>query len=403
MNILVLCHKPPYPPVDGGTIASLQIITDLQCAGHQVVVLAMSTPKHPGETDNIPNDLKKKIDFIYIDIDTTVHVQGILQNWFFSKLPYTAERFISKKYSSALMDVLTQFDFDLVQLEGLYLTPYIPLIKKEYKLPIALRSHNIENEIWQRILKSKLNIAKRFYLKNLSKRMKNFEVAAINQYDFLVPISQKDLRWFEDNGNKKPSKVIPAAISDNKLPAIKPPVHAPDAFYLGALDWKPNQEGLKWFIKKCWPQLQKSHPQIMFHIAGRGAPASLVKQLSKDRNIVYHGRVADASEYMLAHNIMVVPLFSGSGMRIKIIEAMAHGRAVVTTSIGTEGVESHHGENILIADNPSGFIACVDQLLNNPDYLNKLGLQAQQLIRDKYTSSVIGKNISDFYCHHLSC
>jgi len=167
-------------------------------------------------------------------------------------------------------------------------------------------------------------------------------------------------------------------------------------FHLGALDWFPNQEGLMWFVKNCWPEIKKLHPELSFHIAGRNGNPDFLKKIASP-GIVFHGEVPDAQEFINNYSIMIVPLLSGSGMRIKIIEGMAMGKAIITTSIGTEGIPTTDMENILIADKPQDVIAKTDYLLNNPSEITTLGLSARNFITDNYSDKVLAKKLTEFY------
>ena len=396
MKILVLSNKPPYPTVDGGTFATFQLVNDLADAGNEVFVLSMVTSKHHSSLEEIPETIKQKINFQFIHIHADITFSGIVRNYLRSDLPYTAERFISKKFSSALVNVLNNYTFDLIQLEGLYLTPYLPLIRKESKIPVVLRAHNIEHEIWQRLSSKLKNPLKRIYLKNLTKRISNFEYDVIDKYDLLVPITKVDEKKFQRMGNSKPSVVIPVGINTDSTRIKSNKEQKNTLFYLGALDWQPNIEGLLWFVKKVWPHIKADYPDLEFHIAGRNAPSGFHKLVADDR-IIFHGEIPSAKDFILENKIMIVPLFSGSGMRVKIIEAMSYGKAVVTTRVGAEGIEVINGEHILISDNAVGTIASVKQLIENKSFLHKVEKSAYKLVQESYMGHKLAKELTKQY------
>ena len=396
MKILVLSNKPPYPTVDGGTFATFQLVKDLADASNEVFVLAMVTSKHPSSIDEIPESIKKKITFQFVPINSDVTISGIIRNFLRSDLPYTAERFISKDFSSALVGVLAEHTFDLIQLEGLYLTPYIPLLKKESKIPVVLRAHNIEHEIWKRLSSNHKNPIKRFYFKNLTKRISNFEYDVIDTYDLLVPITKVDEKKFNSMGNSKPSVVIPVGVNNETVVTKSNEGQKTTLFYLGALDWQPNTEGLLWFIKKVWPQIKADYPNLEFHIAGRNAPPGFQKLVADDR-IIFHGEIPSAKDFILKNTIMVVPLFSGSGMRVKIIEAMSYGKAIVTTRVGAEGIDVINGEHILISDNAVGIITSIKQLIENDNFLSKIESNARNLVQQSYMGDKLAEELTEEY------
>jgi len=171
-------------------------------------------------------------------------------------------------------------------------------------------------------------------------------------------------------------------------------------FHIGSLDWAPNQEGLIWFIERCWPKIHEQFPDLKFYIAGRNAPDWLVRRFHAP-NIVFEGEVADAYQFMNSKSIMVVPLFSGSGMRIKIIEGMALGKPIVSTPIGTEGISTQSGKNILIADNEKEFVADVERLITDNELFQNISRSAIEYIQEKFDNLALAGALTDFYKMHI--
>jgi glycosyltransferase involved in cell wall biosynthesis len=171
-------------------------------------------------------------------------------------------------------------------------------------------------------------------------------------------------------------------------------------FFLGSLDWIPNREGLLWFVEEVYPELLRRNPELKLHIAGRNAPVKLIKSLQKP-GIVFHGQIANAKEFMQAYGIMVAPCFSGSGMRVKIIEAMAIGKPVITTPIGAEGLAIRNEENIIIASQAGEFIDQVERLLNFPEFYLKIGQNAQDFVVATFNSNTLASGVAEFYKEHM--
>ncbi len=399
MKILVLCNKPPYPPVDGGTIASWGLISSLAKVDNEVTVLAMNTRKHHVTPWDIPEEIKSLVTIHLAEVSAPITLSGLISNLLFSKLPYNAERFIDKSFAKKISDILTHQVFDLVQLEGLYVCPYIPVIREKSKALIAYRSHNIESEIWERTLQQS-SWPKKAYLKILTKRMKKFEYSLLNQYDLLIPITQRDNDKLNLMGNKKPSLAVPAGLSLDEAVHTQPPGNN-DLFFIGALDWGPNAEGLLWFFEQCWDKLLRHRPGITLSVAGRNAPNWFIQRINRPQ-VEYLGEVPDAKEFMQQHGIMIAPLLSGSGMRIKIIEAMACKKPIITTSIGCEGIEATHGLNIMIANTPDEFIACVLQLIEQPSLAATISENCFTFVENHFSDQKLASKLITFYKKHLS-
>lgn len=395
MKILFLTNKPPYPLKDGGAIASFRLIEGMADTGNDVHLLTMNTNKHKLQLSDIPAEITQKIKFSLVDVPADVTAGAALKNLLFSSLPYNAERFISKDYESELIELLTKNQYDIVQLEGLYLSFYIPVIRKYSSAAIVYRAHNIEHEIWNRSLSNEKNIAKKTYLKILSKRLKRFELESLNQYDLLLPITQKDADFLAKEGNVKKSLVVPTGFdfSDSKISVSS---NNTVLFHLGALDWFPNQEGLLWFFETVWNRILADFPHLKFHVAGRNAPQWFIDKLTLYKNVIFDGEVESAHDYMGKFQIMIVPLLSGSGMRIKIVEGMALGKTIVTTSIGSEGINSSHNKNIMIGDSENEFYESTISLLQDNQKCTDIGNSAFHFVSEELNNSTIINNLETF-------
>jgi glycosyltransferase involved in cell wall biosynthesis len=316
----------------------------------------------------------------------------------FSSKPYNATRFYSRAFAIKLKKIVTENTFDVIQLEGLYVTPYLSEIRKYTKAIIALRAHNVEYEIWERLAANSKNIFKRRYFNLLAKRIQRMELTALAGIDLLVPITQRDAAILSF---KKPENVFvcPTGISSNAIvEAI--PAKPNTVFYIGALDWIPNQEGLLWFLEQVWKKLQINHPQWKFVIAGRNASPGFEQKLSM-YPVTFVGQVENARDFILEHNIMVVPLWSGSGMRIKIIEGMACSKCVLTTSLGAEGITATPGTELFIGNNDTEFISILSQLFENQESIQQVGKNAGKFIQENYDNQKLIAGLRAFYTSKL--
>ncbi len=400
MNILILSNKVPYPPKDGGSIATLNLAKGLSEFA-KVTLLTLNTSKHYFDIKKIPEKLNSKIKFIDSYIDTTIKPFVALKNLLFSEMPYNAERFICQKFIEKIIEELKNNIFDIIQLEGLYLTPYIYILKKYSDAKISLRSHNIEHEIWQRTLAQQNNFAKRKYIKILTSRIERMEVEMLNKYDLLVPITERDGKILDKLGNKQASHTTPTGYEiDNKKPHYEN-IEFPSIFHLGALDWSPNQEGILWFLHNCWENILEKMPDLKFYIAGRNAPSWFVEKI-KQKNVVFCGEVESADDFINSKALMIVPLLSGSGMRIKIIEGMALGKTIISTSIGVEGIPASHNVNILIANKPDMFSEEIIAILNNKIIFFEIGSNANSFISKNFDNLSISKSLINFYKKHIN-
>lgn len=400
MRIMLVCNKYPFPPRDGGSLATFNMLKGLVEAGNVVDLLAMNTSKHyiaGNKSDGIPglNIVRK------VFVNNAVTISGLAYNFLFSSLPYNAARIKNKLFRQALAEMLNAADYDVVQLEGLYLALYAGLIKKHSKAGIIYRAHNVEHLIWQKHSNREKNLLKRWYLRSLCSRIRNFEQDFINVYDLLVPISGIDLELLNSMGNKKPSVVVPFGMyNDDDTTRINNTSEDYSLLYIGALDWMPNVDALVWFVKEVWLQVKRRYPELKFFVAGRNAAAGLEKYLLQN-GVYFLGEVENTGDFLSKKGIVVVPLFSGSGIRVKIIEAMFAGKPVIATSVSAKGISVENEKHILLADDAGEFIACIGKLLADKKYAFRMGMNGRELSQQIYDNRVITKELTAFYKHHL--
>jgi len=398
MKILQLSKKFPYPLNDGESLAVQALMQPLKQLGVEISLLVMSTPKHAARPETMPLALQYYKAVYSVPVDTDLKPIAAFFNLFTNK-SYNISRFYNTNFAKELIGLLKQENFDLVQLETLYLAPYIDLIRANSNAKIVLRSHNVEYEIWKRMATNEHFFLKKCYLSLLYRRLRNFEIEKIKDYDLLVSITERDRLAYLNLGAKCPSMSAPMGIDLEKLPKLTaktPNAEALRLGFIGSLDWMPNIEGVEWFLDKVWPLVQAKFPKFEFHIAGRNMPETWKNR--KDSNVFFHGMVPDATDFVLAQDIIVVPLLSGGGMKIKTIEAMSLAKPLVSTTIGVEGIVGNEEQHVfLLANTPEVFFEKISFLGQNPNKLAILGNAAQQLVCGNFDRNAIAKKVLEAY------
>jgi polysaccharide biosynthesis protein PslH len=280
-------------------------------------------------------------------------------------------------------------------LETLYISPYIEAIRKYSDAKIVLRSHNIEYLIWERLATSTNSFFRKAYLKHLANTLKKYEIKAINKYDGIAAITSKDAEHLKLLGCKKPICDIPLGIDLNNYSIIQPQMEVPSLFHIGSMNWMPNEEAVKWFLSQIWDEIHMVFPKLKLYLAGRNMPDWLLEM--KMPNVEIVGEVEDALTFIGSKQIMVVPLLSGSGMRVKIMEGMALGKIIISTTIGAEGIDYENGKNIILADSPAEFNKMIKYCLNDQNAAEQIGIHAKKLIEEKYDNKVITEKLISFY------
>jgi polysaccharide biosynthesis protein PslH len=395
MRILQLCNKPPYPPIDGGSKAMHNLTRGLLKAGHEVKVLCISTPKQPLDLEGLPKDYARQTRIEGVFVDTSVNIVDAFTDLLTAD-NYNISRFFSPDMDIRLIRLLTEEDFDIVQLESLFMTPYIPTIRRYTKARVVLRSHNLEYVIQDRIATGERNILKRPYRRYLAKQLQTYEMAVLDRVDGVVAISPSDAEHFAGHGTRTPIVTVPFGVDPAEYPTDdSDPNKLPSFFHLGSMDWLPNEEGIRWLIGTVWPKVVRKQPTAQLHLAGNKMPKDI---LDLDvPGLKVKGRVKDAVTYMRKHQVMVVPLFSAGGMRVKIVEGMAMGKAVIATPVGAEGIDHTDGEDILLARNATEFADAMLALIAEPDRVQRIGGKARALIARSYSDHPIVLELSSFY------
>ncbi|MFN3874915.1 MAG: glycosyltransferase family 4 protein [Flavobacteriales bacterium] len=395
MRILQLCNKPPWPPVDGGSKAMYNLMRGLVRAGHHLKVLCISTPKQAFAPRAMPKDLKTATRIEDVFVDTSINLVDAFTDLITAD-NYNISRFFSPDMDIRLIRLLNEETFDIVLLESLFMTPYIPTLRRYSKARIVLRSHNLEHVIQARIASGERNILKRPYRRYLAKQLQEYEIAVLDRVDGVAAISPSDAVHFRAHGTRTPVATIPFGVDPAEYPADPiVPQRPPAFFHLGSMDWLPNVEGVGWLLHNVWPKVIKKRPSARLHLAGNRMPDDLLHSSVSGADI--KGRVKDAVSYMRRHQVMVVPLFSAGGMRVKIIEGMAMGKAVISTTIGAEGIACTDGRDILLADSAADFADRMVALHDDPALAARIATDARRLVERQYSDAAIVQELAAFF------
>jgi glycosyltransferase involved in cell wall biosynthesis len=391
VRILQLTPRVAWPATDGGRVVMLQIAQALHRLGADVEVLSLN-PQRQHVDPVAAQKALAPVPFEAVGIDTSAHVAALLRS-FRLRAPQLVARFYSPRFEATLRSVLRERDFDVVQVESPFLLPYVRAIRESSRAAVVLRSLNVEHRIWERLAEHERNPLRRLALRAVARSLRRYEVAQLDVCDALVPITEVDAHDFRILGGRCPMYVLPGGV-DAGVGAVDRSQELPDAAgFLGSLDYRPNQEAAFWLGEELRPRLA---PHMTLHVAGSRAPQWLQARLAAT-GVVFHGEVADAQAFMSGMRVMLAPILSGGGMRIKILEAMAAGKAVVSTTIGAEGIEIADGGNIVIADDAVAFASAVELLLSDVRRAHAIGDAARALVSTRYSTEALAKGLLAFY------
>jgi polysaccharide biosynthesis protein PslH len=367
------------------------LVLNLARQGAAVTVLAINTPKHFQPEGVLPAEVR----LLTVPVNTNLSLFKALVN-LFKPMPYNFERFVSEAYAQKLANLLRTEVFDLIQVEGSQMAWYLPLIRQHSGAPVVLRAHNVEHTLWERLARHEKQLWKKVYFQGLARKIKAFEKAYFPLFDAIAAITAEDKARIAALGVPTRVAVIPAGAQLERLPYRPHMLPRPKTLFLiGSLNWQPNLEGMAWFLSQVWPAVKAAHPDLELHVAGSFQP-DFWQQLPH-QPLQLHGFVPDAALFMQQYDLMLVPLLSGGGMRVKIVEGLALGKCVLTTRVGAEGVQGQAGEHYLVADEAREWIRLLGAYARGDWQPDTFRSKARELAEKLYDNKILVEQYLGLY------
>jgi glycosyltransferase involved in cell wall biosynthesis len=299
--------------------------------------------------------------------------------------PYAVSRFKSDRVRVRLKAWFEERRFDVAVCDFLDAAVNFP---DRLVIATLLFQHNVESEIWRRYAATERNPARRLLYGVEFKKMLRYEQSVVRKVHHTVAVSEHDRNLMSRWTDSRRISVVPTGVDLQQYKSdASPTTNAPLVLFVGAMDWEPNVDAVEYFCAEIWPSIQSKVPAARFRIVGR-SPVRRVRRLASS-SIEVTGSVPSVVDHLRESSVVVVPLRVGSGTRLKIYEAMAAGKAVVSTSVGAEGLDVHHDQDILLADDPNTFAGAVILLLQDADRRRRYE-RAAAALATKYDWAAIG-------------
>ena len=383
MRILHISNKPIFPLIDGGCKAMNQTLSSLMRFS-KVKHICLSTYKHPFNKTAYPKDILNEADVETIYVETKLNFFKAFLHLLFN-ISYNFSRFYSNRANAIIQKKVLEEKFDVIVLDNLYACAYIDTIKKKSTAKIIYRSHNVEHVIWERLYKNEQFFFKRIYLNILSKQLKNIELKILKKVDAVWSISNTDSLYLL---NKAPYlSTIPMALN---FPDKKLEYSNKDLFFIGSYNWSPNIDAVTWLCNVLLPKLHEKDPNIVLHIAGSYSD-EIKSKLTYSKNINFHGFVKDSNKFMVNNGIFVMPIRTGSGVRVKALEAMALSVPIIASEMALEGLECEN--SFLKADGIDDWLEKIHLLRSSESMRIDLSNNAYSYVKSKYNIEQIDKLI----------
>ena len=362
--------------------------------GHEVTLMSLNGKKTSGKAP-IDKELRDKINYQVHDIDISVSIWDMLVN-LFSKTSFNIDRYYDPDFETLLLKEIKSNDYDIIQFEGLMVSLYLPAIRKATNARLVYRAHNIENLVWARLSQQKTDPFKRTYLQMHARRIKKYEMRRLSKFDAITLFTPQDKAVMDGYGVDIPVEVIPVGIDLENYNPNHEETEYPSLFFLGSLDWLPNREGMEWFLDTFQQELTHGDLNVKLYVAGSDIPESF-DDYEVMGKIFIQGEVDDALEFVNSKSIMIVPLLSGGGMRVKIVEGMAMEKCIISTPLGAEGINFTHGENILIAHTREEFYQAIKRCVKDEKYCRTIGNNARKLVKELHDNNKVANSLASFY------
>ena len=310
------------------------------------------------------------------------------------RAPYAVAKYRSKAYRQHLEALLAADRFDAIVCD--FLPPFINMPAR-LPCPAILFTHNVEAEIWRRHVDTAANPVSRLLLTQQWHRMLRVEEAALRRFSLVLAVSDADRQTFQrlyPDAVRSPIHVVKTGVDTQYFTPSRAAVRPAHLVFTGSMDWLPNEDGMVYFARDILPRIREVEPDATLSIIGR-APTPAVQRLAADKAIHVTGRVDDVRPHIAEGAVYIVPLRIGGGTRLKIFEAMSMAKAVVSTTVGAEGLPVTTGQNIVIADEPSRFARAVVHLIRDTDTRQRLEMAARQLVVERYDWSAVAQDFED--------
>ncbi|MCD6553485.1 MAG: glycosyltransferase [Anaerolineae bacterium] len=403
MNLLFLTPQIPYPPQHGGALRAYNLIRVL-AQRHAITLLSfVRTPEDLDRAGPL-RDCCRRIETV--PAPTRSHLRRAF-SVFLSPEPDLALRLVSTEFQARLDALLRESHFDVLQIEEIMLARYgLALNTNTEPQPrLVFDTYNAEYVLQQRAFETDVRHPRRWagalYSLIQWRKLRRYEARVCRRFDCTVVVSQADAVALHALDPALPLVVVPNGVDvahyASYTPGANDPVLPPNSLvFTGKMDFRPNVDAVLWFVESVLPLVQQQVPDVRFYVVGQ-SPLPRVRALAANPAVIVTGRVPDVRPYIAGAAVYVVPLRIGGGSRLKILEALAMGRAVVSTSLGCEGYPLVADRELVVADEPTDFAREVIALLRDPARRAELGAAGQRFAAERYDWSVIAPLLEEAY------
>ena len=391
LKILFLSPTVPFPLTDGGRIRVFNLLKQI-ATKNDVTLLALET--QPTDAEGVAQLQQLGIQVHLVPNAPTLPPVslGTLLKAYLRRQPITVTRYDLPTYRQKFKELIATETFDLVHYEMFHTAQFYT----ETRLPGVLSQQNVDSAIWRRLCRETVNPFYKFAYWTQQLAFQRYERVLSPKFDAVTCTSDIDAAVFQRHCPEDVIEIIPNGVDVTHYQpdfSAEAPAHL---IYIGSMDWYPNEDAVDFFTDEVLPRIQERVPDVRFSIVG-GNPSTRVQKLAERKGVIVTGRVPEIKPYFAEATVFVVPLRIGSGTRLKILEALAMGKSIVSTSVGAEGLDLKDGEEIFIADEPIFFADAVTRLLTDASLRRRIGENGRARVERDYDWRSIGEKLHTLY------
>lgn len=403
MKILWISHLVPYPPKAGVLIRSHYLVKELS-KHHDVDVIAFnqrgliepyfeSYEAGTKKSMEVLSEFCENVKFFDCPVDkSSLHRYWCALSSLVSKHPYNMNWLKSEEFRAAVNDLHLENHYDLIHCDTISLAPYIDAVKN---VTLSLDHHNVESHMLTRRAEQEKNLLKKFYFWQEGKRLEKIEKHYCPIFDINITCSDLDNDRFETFIDNAEFSCIPNGVDISVFkPSGKEPLKS-RLIFIGTLDWYPNTKAVMYIAEKIWPLLKARVPDVTIDVVGARPPEKLIALSKEDANFRVHGFIDDLDQCLSDATAYVCPIDDGGGTKLKILDALSAGKAIIANPIACEGIQCEDGKNVLYATTPEQYVEHIENIFNNESFRKTLEVSARDLAVSKYAFESIGKKLSD--------
>ena len=395
LNILFVSATVPYPAIDGGRIRVLSLVSNL-CKTNKVTFLTFNTSLEDKKGVQYLRDMGVEVVEVRWDYDNILSSLPSVLKQIIKGKPLTVAKYYSPAMAKELENLLKNRRFDVLHFEMLHTGQYLFQLSYDNTKKSMLDQQNIDSCIWQRLVTIEHNIFKKLLYHWQYRTFFRFENRICPMFNKCLCVSKEDGERLASISPKANIEVVPNGVDVDYFSPIGTEENESSIVFVGSMDWQPNEDAVLYFCESILPLIKSEIPDVKFYIVG-SKPTDRVLKLGSIDGVIVTGLVDDVRMYVAESVIYVVPLRIGGGTRLKILQAFAMKKAVVSTSVGCEGLGLTNEEHLLISDDPKEFADNVIRLSKDKQLRDKLGENGRILVQEKYDWKSIALKLENIY------